>query len=218
MRTIKNSINARSDENNLSEILNDFLIDYRNTKHCTTGYAPAELMLNFKPRHKLDFLKPSNLNKRKREILYTQKFFEGDRVMIRDYNFNKNKPCWAKATITKVIGPRNFICKMDTGRFIKRHINQMRKFIDNQECAEKHVKTKSANICSNDKKVICSNDKNVNKLNYKQFVCTKTFINKVPSENHSNNQSNINSNLNPNSNCRVLRDRANIVKPKKFDC
>lgn len=61
VQTIKNAINARCDENDLNVILNEFLFDYRNTKHCGTGMCPSERLFNFKPRHQLDFINPSNL-------------------------------------------------------------------------------------------------------------------------------------------------------------
>lgn len=130
VRTVKNAINTRTDENDLNVILNEFLFDYRNTKHCGTGKTPSQLLFNFKPRHQLDFVNPNNLNSRKKTFVEDHKFVEGEKVMIRDYNLCKNKASWSKATIVEIKGPRSFICKMENGRLIKRHVNQVRTFFE----------------------------------------------------------------------------------------
>lgn len=59
-------------------------------------------------------------------------FQEGDRVVVRDYS-NPNKAAWVPAIVRVVLGKRNYrVQLLETGRFIKRHLNQIRR--DSRSC------------------------------------------------------------------------------------
>lgn len=75
VKTIKKALfkvidNSSIDKLNLT--LNNFLLSYRITPHCTTGVSPAELILLRKPRTVLDFVKnvnASNSNCKTKNVL-----------------------------------------------------------------------------------------------------------------------------------------------------
>ncbi|XP_053691585.1 uncharacterized protein LOC128740100 [Sabethes cyaneus] len=111
--------------------------------------SPAHLMLGRDIKSSLELMKPkcnemkqapaelrtavSNILKKQelqrmhyggtRKVL----FQEGDRVVVRDYS-NPNKAAWVPAIVRAVSGKRNYrVQLLETGRFIKRHLNQMRR-------------------------------------------------------------------------------------------
>lgn len=120
----------------MNTFLYRFLLDYRNSKHCTTGDSPAKIMFNRELKTRCSLLKPPTTRKKiiqsqekqinnfkgKREI----EFKIGQKVYARDYR-NPNKEQWQKAIIKKCIGPRNYTCVLtENDRLIKRHIDQLR--------------------------------------------------------------------------------------------
>lgn len=113
VKTLKKSLYANLKQQKQSDfdlILNRFLFDYRNMKHCTTGESPAKFFFGRSLKTRFDSLKPSLVtdkitesqlksiknHKGKREI----SFQDGQEVYIRNYG-NINKPSWSKATIIK---------------------------------------------------------------------------------------------------------------------
>lgn len=127
-----------NDENpsNFETIVNRFLFDYRNPKHCTTGESPAKIFFNRSLKTRFSSLRPPLV---KDKIIESQaksiqnykgkretKFREGQNVFIRDYT-NSNKPSWSQATIRNQNGPRTYNCIISSNnREIKRHVDQMR--------------------------------------------------------------------------------------------
>lgn len=149
VKTLKKSICAslkHSDTSNMKIILNRFLFDYRNTKHCSTNETPAKLMFGRELKTRFSLLKPPTTQtklmesqekcvqnaKGKREIVFTI----GQKVDVRDYT-NVNKPSWIPAVISEQIGPRNYSCILEkSGRSIKRHVNQIRSIGDGSRSEE----------------------------------------------------------------------------------
>lgn len=133
VKTIKNAINKVFFENpeaDLDMVIRNFLFDYRNVQHAVTNKRPAEVMLGFKPKVKLDLMRPTetpkekNSESNKKEI--GREFKEGDKVNIRSYK-NPNKEEWENAEVVRRLGVRLYVCRFDSNnRYIKRHINQMR--------------------------------------------------------------------------------------------
>lgn len=148
VKTTKHSIEAclrEPNSENLEIILNRFLIDFRNTPHCTTGESPAKLFFGRTLKTRFSLLKPPLVTEQieksqeknirnhggKREA----HFKIGNKVVIRDYT-NPNKPGWVPAGVgsCKKLGERHYDCLMShNGRMIKRHLNQIRETISTNE-------------------------------------------------------------------------------------
>lgn len=119
-----------------------FLLDYRNTIHCTTGKSPAELHMNRKLNSKFDLIikqfnkEPyinNNLDVRTKVELSqnkTKKIFGGkrnvnfkigDTVLARNYSKGQK---WITGKIKEKVGKVIFIVDTECGK-IKRHIDQL---------------------------------------------------------------------------------------------
>ncbi|XP_037931260.1 uncharacterized protein K02A2.6-like [Teleopsis dalmanni] len=139
VKVLKKSLFANlryENEAGIDIALNRFLIDYRNTKHCTTQESPAKLFLGRLLRTRFDLMKPPLIIEK---MLRTQEnsirnykgkrvttFKVGQRVFIRDYR-NPNKPSWSPAKIIDQFGPRTYQCELShSNRVIKRHADQIR--------------------------------------------------------------------------------------------
>lgn len=122
VKTVKKSIYANLKDASPEDIeifLYRFLLDYRNTKHCTTGDSPAKLMFSRELKTRFSCLKPPTTREK---IIQNQEnqirnyhgkrnvtFEKGQNVLVRDYS-NPNKQQWQKAVIKERIGPRNYTC------------------------------------------------------------------------------------------------------------
>lgn len=151
IKTLKKSIYANlnsSKDENFELILNRFLMDYRNTKHCTTDESPSKIFLGRSIRSRFDFIKPPLVKdrifeKQKKSISnYKGKravnFEIGQNVFIRDYS-NPNKKSWAPAVIKDKNGPRSYQCILDNNRVIKRHTDQIRSGVGESLAADNLV-------------------------------------------------------------------------------
>lgn len=153
VKMVKKSLNANikaHEKIDLEAVINRFLCDYRNAKHCSTGETPAKIFFGRSLKTRFSLLKPPLVHDK---IIDSQKsssknfhgsrnvdFSVGDKVLIRNYQ-NVNKESWSLATVKKVIGPRNYICAFDSNeREIKRHIDQMRKY-NGEQTNEESVET-----------------------------------------------------------------------------
>lgn len=124
-------LKSLAEEKNLSQSLNDYLLQYRNTEHATTGESPANLLLKRKPRTIFDLLLPST-----EEIVETHQekmirnggqrrkmFHVGELVWARD--FRLNKPNWTKGCVQDTLGPQTYLIKTEDNLLWKRHLNQL---------------------------------------------------------------------------------------------
>ena len=130
--------------------LEEFLMEYRNTQHCTTGVAPAEALMGRKMRDVLTLLipdkeeRPEMLNKRKEQQKENYRgrrqveFGEGDSVLVRDYS-NPNKQGWAPAVVVGVLGKRHYECRLEKGGQRKCNVEQMIK----NHCHEQGLRGKA---------------------------------------------------------------------------
>lgn len=152
VKTVKKSIYAHLKDNNNSNleiIINRFLSDYRNTKHCSTGETPSKLFFNRTLKTRFNLLRPPST---KENIIKNQQanvqnhhgkrnveFEKGQKVLIRDYR-DPNKQNWMQATIKNQLGPRSYCCIMAHSKAeTKRHLNQIREFsCDEQSEPELH--------------------------------------------------------------------------------
>jgi RNase H-like domain found in reverse transcriptase/Integrase zinc binding domain/Integrase core domain len=131
--------------NNTSNIIQascKFLLDYRNTIHCTTGKSPAELHMNRKLNNTFDLVlkqfkketdNNDNINvktkvelsqKIKKETCRSKRktnFKIGDCVLARNYSKGQK---WIRGTIKEKLGKVIFLVDTECGQ-IKRHIDQL---------------------------------------------------------------------------------------------
>lgn len=137
VKTIKKSLYAilKDNREEFNIILNRFLMDYRNTTHCSTKETPAKLFLGRSVRTRFDMIKPPIL---KEEFVNSQEksiqnhkgkrfleFKSGQNIYIRDYT-NPNKPKWAQATVKEKVGTLSYNCILTNNRVIRRHLDQIR--------------------------------------------------------------------------------------------
>lgn len=138
VKTVKKCIysNLKESTPEIMEVfLHRFLLDYRSSRHCTTGDSPAKLMFNRELKTRFSLLKPPTTREKiicnqenqiknyhgKREVT----FEEGQKVLARDYS-NPNKQQWQQAIIKERLGPRNYTCTLvNNERLVKRHTDQL---------------------------------------------------------------------------------------------
>ncbi|XP_061705627.1 uncharacterized protein K02A2.6-like [Cydia pomonella] len=131
VRTIKKCLKKATKENtNPNQFLQRFLLDYRNTKHCTTDESPAALLLGRQLKTRLDLLKTGlfdTVEKNKQTKIArgpqnSRSFEVGDLVWARDFRKGHK---WIEATIKQVLGNNNYKVQTEEG-IISRHTNQLR--------------------------------------------------------------------------------------------
>lgn len=121
----------------LDVIVQRYLFDYRNAIHCSTGEKPSRVMFGRDLQTRFTLLSPKSVREKIDESRLKQEanfcgrredtFAVGDRVMIRDYS-NPNRASWSKAKVIEALGERNYVCELESGRVIKRHLDQMFSF------------------------------------------------------------------------------------------
>lgn len=150
VKTVKNALKKSLHNTSLSYLnltLNNFLFDYRNTTHASTGASPAQLMFGRNLRNRFSQVLPdsrlndfipckSNVEKSINKANARQKknfrgnrnvqFAVGDVVLARNYK-NVSKPTWSKGLITKKISKTMYIVKIPELNNIewKRHVDQL---------------------------------------------------------------------------------------------
>jgi len=110
-----------------------FLLTYRTTPHTTTGTTPAELLMKRRLRTNLDRMKPATST-----TVYNsqedQKFFHDRTAQMRSFskeqavfaqNFGQG-PMWLAGHIEDNISPLSFLIKLEDGRIVRRHQDQIR--------------------------------------------------------------------------------------------
>lgn len=152
VRTIKNFLmKVKPFSSDFEMQLQRFLMDYRNTPHCTTGVSPAKLCLGRKLHTRLDIIKPAKSTEAEAKLRETVKgnqekqirnargkrnptFSKGQIVLCRDYP--GPKLVWTEGQIKKKVGPTTFIIKPDAIDMTwKRHANQIMD-LNKSECGE----------------------------------------------------------------------------------
>ena len=90
---------------------------------CTTGISPAELLLERRPRTRLDLLKPHTAERMEAKQLQqktkhnatakSRPFCVGDAVFVRNYSAGDR---WLPGTISRTTGPMLFSVQLEDGR------------------------------------------------------------------------------------------------------
>ena len=134
VQTVKLGI-KRTKGQTIQERLSRFLFNYRITPHPTTGVTPSELLLNRRPRSRLDLLHPqvgerveSQQQKQKENHdgnPSPRKFDVGETVYVK--NLPAGTPKWIPGVVEKVTGPLSYVVKLKDGRLVRRHVDHVRK-------------------------------------------------------------------------------------------
>lgn len=128
-----------------SEVLNNFLMAYRKSTHCSSKLSPAVALLGREMVTKFDRMLPQStkpevpkLDVLKENLTTAQRkqqrqfkgsriheFCPGEKVLVRDYS-DPNHTKWEKAVVDQVLGKRNYLVTLSSSRRrIKRHLDQM---------------------------------------------------------------------------------------------
>lgn len=149
---LKNALgNKASVDINLT--LCNFLFDYRNTEHCTTGVSPATLMFSRNLRTRFDNLMPKSyqssnfshckdsvykrvLTKQNQQLTYHRgtrrsEFQINEVVFVKNYK-NVQKPTWIEGTICERVGKVMYLVKIEGLNNVvwSRHVNQIRRKVN----------------------------------------------------------------------------------------
>lgn len=121
---------------NIDEILLQYLFQYRNTTHSSTGLTPAMLMYGRDLRCRLDLVCPSKNKHVNRGSEIKCRFFKiGDKVWLRWYV--AKKPTWIVGVVTKIIGNRMYSVSINNNlKSVTRHIDQLLRFTDKDNAEE----------------------------------------------------------------------------------
>lgn len=125
-------IDPRNSSVKIEVLISRYLFAYRNSPHCLTGETPSKLMFNRKLQTRFDLLRDNLAEKNAARQVETYggsrgiSFDVSEKVWIKDYKI-PSKPIWSRATISRVLGQRNYECVMELGGDIhERHVDQMR--------------------------------------------------------------------------------------------
>ena len=109
--------------------LADWLLNYRNTPHTTTGVEPAVAMMKRRTRNALSFLHPSSSSKFAKVALNDQNTIAESR--LRDLNiddtisfYDENKKCWRNGVIEGKEGTKVLLIKTPDGVY-RKHLDQV---------------------------------------------------------------------------------------------
>lgn len=144
VRIIKKALKKADFENiAVNSFLQRFLLDYRNSVHCTTGETPARLMLGRPMRTRIELLKTGlketvtdKLKQRAcRKGGTVRQWEDGDSVWARDYRI-QNK--WVSAKITKRLGINMYEVQSVADNRLRwsRHADQLRSRIPDEPTQE----------------------------------------------------------------------------------
>ena len=126
VQTLKKAL-YESREEDLEKSLNQFLMVYRNTPHCTTNNTPASKLLCYKPPNLWTRLSDTTKSEIPQNGLIkgTRNFEINDRVLALNYK-KLGETKWENGVVSKKIGNVHYLVKLDIGGVIKKHIDQLR--------------------------------------------------------------------------------------------
>ena len=147
VKLIKNALKKsllRSPAEDINLILNNFLFDYRNTPHVTTGKSPACLLFGRSLRTRFSLMKKDQdilvdqnkvLGDRVAEMQNKQRryfngnifkvFNVGEEVLVKDYR-NVTKPIFRKGIVIEILGKCMYKVRVpDLNVIWRRHANQL---------------------------------------------------------------------------------------------
>ena len=131
VRTLKEALTADQSRRSIQHKINNFLLQYRNCPHATTGNSPAILLMGRSLRCRLDLMKP-DIGRRLQNAQNAQiiqrtahrmlNFEVGQTVLARNYGRGHR---WVTAVVHKQTGPISYVVKVGNTHW-KRHLDQLR--------------------------------------------------------------------------------------------
>jgi hypothetical protein len=116
----------------IKKALLEFLFEYRNTPHKTTGKCPAELVLKKKPRTVLSNVNPLFNFKNSVKVKFVKRYYnDGDKVYLKN-----NEGTWDKAFVLYRCSEVVYKVKMKSGHTRKAHVDQLKDRMDQQQHTE----------------------------------------------------------------------------------
>lgn len=159
---------AQAEGKNWQQALDDYLLAYRTTPHSTTGYTPAELMFNYKPKTKVpeiihftrnDELRDRDFEKKMAGKVYADKNRKpnpvkaGDRVLVSCPRENGLTPNFYVEPLTVLKRSGNAVTMEDkSGRQLTRDVSKTKKFVEREKQTverEQHPGNQDTNQVSN---------------------------------------------------------------------
>lgn len=141
IQTIKQKIKAIKYRNvfELEKCIRKILMQYRITKHATTGKSPADLVFNRPMRSLFDLMIPRESEESEEQ--HTAKAIRSvkvhDRVSARNYTARGEN--WKFGRVERKLGKLHYLIRMDDGSVWKRHIDQLRLIGNDCRPADKPV-------------------------------------------------------------------------------
>ena len=130
VRSFKQGMKKMQGKESRQHCLQEFLLTYRTTPHCTTGKTPSEMMCGRRLRTKLDLIRPSTAEAVLRKVpgvFQPRQVSVGDRVLVQDYR--GSRPTWIQGVVIARLSPVTYTVQvtLESGYFRwKRHIDQIR--------------------------------------------------------------------------------------------
>ena len=130
VQTFKQYIKAEGTQN-IKQNLARFLLSYRTTQNTMTGRTPAELLLNRRPKTRLDLLKPDlgrtiETKQRNQKVPHDthskdREFEVNNKVLVQNF---RGEPKWVEAIVVERTGPVSYKVRIGEG-IAKRNVDQM---------------------------------------------------------------------------------------------
>ena len=110
-----------------------FLFRYRITLHATTGVPPAEILMQRKPRSRLDLLRPQ-LSTKVHVKQTKQKLNHDKSAPVRQFQIDNtvyvqdlpSRSTWLPGTVVRIRGPLTYDIELEDGRIVTRHVDNLR--------------------------------------------------------------------------------------------
>ncbi|KAI8117730.1 hypothetical protein CVS40_10470 [Lucilia cuprina] len=130
VQTVKNALKAMcTSKQTLQQNLNEFLRQYKNAPHSTTGVSPAQLFLGRQIRTRLDLVHPENVSSKitnkqflKQHVQFRE-FQVGDNIYFLSGNQKESK--WIPGKINRRLGDIHYEILYEN-KYVRRHIDQIR--------------------------------------------------------------------------------------------
>ncbi|XP_033125619.1 uncharacterized protein K02A2.6-like [Anneissia japonica] len=136
---------ARGEKLSKQVKLENFLLAYRNAPHATTGESPARLFCGRDLRTRLDIMRPDTQQvvmerqgKQRATHGKERNLDIGQKVVAHDY---RGKDKWIAGEVTKKNGPLSYDIRTQEGGTWKRHIEQLRETMADEQTEESIMPT-----------------------------------------------------------------------------
>lgn len=150
VQNVKNAIKKMTNSNGLNDIqlaLHRYLLTQHITPHCATARSPSEILMGRKIGSLFDRLQPDFRKEMlsKQEDQYPNKnltrcFQENDSVFARSFTPGQK---WLPSKIIETTGPLSYKVQIPDGKIVRRHSDQIRTRMCDQETTEEMIPSTS---------------------------------------------------------------------------